>query len=337
MRRPTHHQSVLRTPFNQLLGTEANVRILRALAQTDTPLSASELARRTRLGIAGVGKALRALVETGVVELVGVGTRRPARLRPRHPFAGTIRALFQAEAERVGQMIARLREAARRVSPPPKAVWIQGPVATEQDRLSDAVVVGILAASGEIERARAALEEEIERIERHLDVAVEVLGHTMADLVSASQSDLRVMREVIPLLGPPPLSLLPHDGDATGARTPRAGRRSHVDADARARSIAAAIAERLETDPSLVQRARAQVAQRMPSASSGERRELREWDRILRTMSLPQLRRFLVDGGERAMRLRQSLPFAGALSQAERDAASRGSVRARRRVGSKVL
>jgi hypothetical protein len=37
-------------------------------------------------------------------------------------------------------------------------------------------------------------------------------------------------------------------------------------------------------------------------------------------MSLPRLRRFLVDSGERATRLRQTLPFVDALSNDERDA-----------------
>jgi hypothetical protein len=55
-------------------------------------------------------------------------------------------------------------------------------------------------------------------------------------------------------------------------------------------------------------------------ASLAEQRELREWDRVLQTMSLARLRRFLTDRGERATRLRQTLPFLDALSSAERKA-----------------
>ena len=95
--------------------------------------------------------------------------------------------------------------------------------------------------------------------------------------------------------------------------------RSHADADARGRVLARAIADRLKTDPSLVSRARAYVAARLTAASPGEQHELREWDRILRTMSVARLRRFLNDSGERAARLRQSLPFVGVLTPQERE------------------
>jgi len=62
------------------------------------------------------------------------------------------------------------------------------------------------------------------------------------------------------------------------------------------------------------------VARRLARATPPERRELREWDRVLETMSLAQLRRFLTDRSERATRLRQTLPFLDALSPAERKA-----------------
>ncbi|MBK8058691.1 MAG: hypothetical protein IPK33_12750 [Gemmatimonadetes bacterium] len=75
---------------------------------------------------------------------------------------------------------------------------------------------------------------------------------------------------------------------------------THAELDARALAVARAIAERLKTDPSLVDQARAYVTSRLALASAGEQHELREWERILRTRSLPNLRRFLVDGGERA-------------------------------------
>ena len=123
---------------------------------------------------------------------------------------------------------------------------------------------------------------------------------------------------VIPLLGPPP-SALSSRGAGGGWIVADLRVRSHADADTRGRVLARAIADRLKTDPSLVSRARAYVAARLTAASSGEQRELREWDRILRTMSVARLRRFLNDSGERATRLRQSLPFLGVLTPQERE------------------
>src|SRR5262245_5376560 len=104
----------------------------------------------------------------------------------------------------------------------------------------------------------------------------------------------------------------------------------------RARRLAAAIAERLEMDPTLVPRARRFIADRLTRAAPGEQRPLREWDRILQTMSTARLRRFLVDPGERATRLRQTLPFVDALTANQRKQRTRHRV-ARRDVASKDL
>ena len=64
--------------------------------------------------------------------------------------------------------------------------------------------------------------------------------------------------------------------------------------------MAAMIAEKLERDPGVVDRARRHIQQRLRVASHGERKELEEWRRILRTMSIRQLQRFLLDSGTRA-------------------------------------
>jgi hypothetical protein len=76
---------------------------------------------------------------------------------------------------------------------------------------------------------------------------------------------------------------------------------------------------------------RQHVANRAKKASAQERRELLEWDRILATMSPSRLRRFLVEPGERATRLRQTLPALDLLTPAERNAvlASMSDVEAR--------
>jgi hypothetical protein len=49
------------------------------------------------------------------------------------------------------------------------------------------------------------------------------------------------------------------------------------------------------------------------------RQEMEEWEMILDTLPPARLRAFLADPGERATRLRQSLPFVAVLTPAERD------------------
>jgi hypothetical protein len=88
----------------------------------------------------------------------------------------------------------------------------------------------------------------------------------------------------------------------------------------RALVYAEAIAQRLKTEPELIDRAKEWIEMRMESAAKSEQGDLREWHRILRSMTPPRLSRFLVDTSERAFRLRQTNPFVGALSQKERRA-----------------
>jgi hypothetical protein len=83
--------------------------------------------------------------------------------------------------------------------------------------------------------------------------------------------------------------------------------------------LAGLVADRLARDPSLVERAQKYITRRLNRASAAERRELLEWNQILASTSLAQLRKFLVDPGERATRLRQTLPFVDILSKDERD------------------
>ena len=96
--------------------------------------------------------------------------------------------------------------------------------------------------------------------------------------------------------------------------------RSHAEHDQRARRLAVAIAAKLKWDPGLARIAQQHIARREKRASPQERRELQEWARILTTMSPDRLRRFLVEPGERATRLRQTLPALEILTPAERDA-----------------
>jgi DNA-binding MarR family transcriptional regulator len=331
MRPPATPQSALRAPLNRVLGTEANVRILRELTRAEAPLSPSELAAATQLGLAGITKAVTGLIASGIVERVGTSTRSPVRVRRDHPLITAIRELFRREREQFERLIQGLRAAAAKLDPPPRAVWAQGPVAKGIDRPGDTVTVGILTSAANVDRARAALEDEIVALDREFGITLEVRALSAADLEAALPEEIAELRGVIVLLGPEPTALVSPPAGRTAGRTART--RSHADADARARAFAVAIADRLTTEPRLVPRARAFIASRLTKAAPGEQRELREWDRILRTMSTTRLRRFLVDPGERATRLRQTLPFVGALTADERERIARERP-ARRHTGS---
>ncbi len=93
--------------------------------------------------------------------------------------------------------------------------------------------------------------------------------------------------------------------------------RSHVWIDERSLALHEAVAVKLEADPQLLEVARANLKRWL---AAGDQAPLREWQHLLDTLPLPQLLQLLRSRDERAARLRQSSPFAGVLTPAERQA-----------------
>jgi hypothetical protein len=76
-----------------------------------------------------------------------------------------------------------------------------------------------------------------------------------------------------------------------------------------------AVAAKVEANPALLNLARANLARWMESQPADV---LREWRQLLDETPLPQLLALLRSDDERAVRLRQSSPFAGVLTPEER-------------------
>src|SRR5687768_11962610 len=103
-------QSALRYPLDEILGTRANVRLVRVLTLAGIPITAGELARRAKLGRTGVYPALSALERVGIVEFVGAGSTRQVKLRKLHPLALPIATLFRSEERRIDALVTDLRQ-----------------------------------------------------------------------------------------------------------------------------------------------------------------------------------------------------------------------------------
>jgi hypothetical protein len=310
--RPTKHaESIISAPLNRIFRTEAGVRVLRVLSLTQHPLGRAEVAARARLDPSGVRRALRELAEQGIVEAVGAGAAQPVRLRMAHPFARPLRSLFRAEAARADAITKEVRRAASSVSPPPGAVWMVHPVPSGG---AESLQIGVLASPVHVDGAVQVLRDELRQMERHEDLAVEVRGYTAADLAVLSAAEREVLSGAVPVLGPLPESLVTGDpGAPTGARV-----RDHADLDEQALALAGAVAKRIMRDPTLIERAQKYVREYLKTAPPGERKEMEEWAAILEIMPPARLQKFLVNTDERATRLRQSLPFLGVLTPAER-------------------
>jgi DNA-binding transcriptional ArsR family regulator len=315
MRPPVKRQSALCAPLNDMLATEGTVRILRELSATRSPMSAGTLSEAARLERSTARRALGVLLDTGIASVHGRAKSPQYSLRGEHPLAPAITALFHAERERAEKVKDEIKRAIQHLSPPPKAAWLEGAVALEIDEPGEPLVVRIIGSANAIEQSVIRLRAALAPLEAALDVTINVVGSTPADLMSHRENDPRwedKIRSARSFMGLPPAAYLPQEEQT------RPQVRSHADLDARAHSLAREIARRLKHDPELICRALDFVENRLADASSGERQELEEWRQLLRTASPMRIRRFLLDEGERATRLRQTLPFVGMLTPDER-------------------
>lgn len=307
-------QSELHAPLNEVLGTEATVRLLRVLALATMPLGAGELSRRAQLGRTGVYPALARLESVGIIEFVGAGPTRQVRLRSAHPLAPPLVALFQAEAQRVELLVTELRGIFASFARPVTSAWLR----ESQNRTTtpggpDAMTCYIVSDPRSLHHLVDLVEDQLSGIERTFQVHIEVVPLSRSEVSSRIRAEL--LDDVILLAGVPPKGLLEHETKPSFRHQTTHGIR-----DVRARLLADAVAAKLRRDPSLVERIRANLDARMHKASPQERRELKEWLRIISAMSPSKFRRFLVDDSERAVRLRQSIPAFGLLTSAEREA-----------------
>ncbi len=312
-------QSALRSPLNAILGTEANVRVLRELVLEGMPLARSEVARRSGLSLPGTTGALEKLRSAGIVEPVGAGSRETVQIRAGHPLRNILQALFHQEAGRLPALVDDLRTLVEGLEPLPRAAWIEGPVAEATDRPGEPLVLGFLAGARDVSRLASGMRDAFARIERDYDVTVEVRGRTEADIATLGPEEGSVLRGARGLLGPHPTAYLEPQGENLAGKAPRVSA-SHVGHDHRAMLNATWIAQRLDRDPSLPKRARSWLVHRLHDASEREAEELNEWIRLLDTASIPRLQYVLRDAGERSTRLRQSNPFVPVLTEAERSA-----------------
>ena len=99
----------------------------------------------------------------------------------------------------------------------------------------------------------------------------------------------------------------------------------HSFLDRRSLAFHIAIAEKLRTDPKLLEKVRDRLRGMLSDEgiSISTRDAYREWLELIEQHSFEEVLGLLVDPSEVATRLRQATPFAGILSRAEREAIDR--------------
>ena len=111
MRPIVSEQDPLRYPLNELLGIQANVRLLRVMAnEVDGPLTTSDVAKRAGLTVPGAQKALGRLFRAGFISRVGGGRKHQYEICSSDRLMQATLKLFQAEKGRYEQLISTIKK-----------------------------------------------------------------------------------------------------------------------------------------------------------------------------------------------------------------------------------
>jgi predicted transcriptional regulator len=302
MRPIVSDQNFLRNPLNELLGTEAQVRLLRVLAnEVDGPLTAPNAAELAGLTIPGTHKALKRLLRSGFVVRVGGGRKHQYELRRSDKLVKSVSKLFQSENERYEALLSAIKGKIAKLIPYARAAWIQGfPIAFE-----DPMIIGVLHETKRLAHFIEQLQKQLYQVERNFDLTIEVSGYTKADLPNLEAD------KVTPLYG-----VLPFP-DKYG-REMYAKPMTHEEKDKQTLNLSRKLAEAIEHDTSLVRRAKEHIQRMLKSDHGSATKDIEEWRDILESYSIRRLSQFFISTSERADRLRQSNPIFAILNSDER-------------------
>ena len=303
MRPVVHGQNSLRYPLNELLGTEANVRILRVLANdVDGPITAPNVAELTGLTIPGTHQALKRLLQSGFVVRVGGGRRYLYELNRSDKLIKALLKLFQVEKNRYEALLNSIKKEFEKPVPYPRSAWIQ----ELPNEYGDPLVIGVLHETKHLANYINRLRTQLNRIERNFDITIELKGYTKADVPNLNGDKVTLLFGIMPF---------PDKHDLKMRTKPS----THKEKDQHMLEISYKLAEAIENDTSFVRRAKEHVQRMLKKNHGSATKDIKEWRDILESYSIRRLSRFLTSTSERANRLRQSSPFFAILSTDERN------------------
>ena len=303
MRPVVQGQNSLRYPLNELLGTEANVRILRVLANdVDGPITAPNVAELTGLTIPGTHQALKRLLQSGFVVRVGGGRRYLYELNRSDKLIKALLKLFQVEKNRYEALLNSIKKEFEKPVPYPRSAWIQ----ELPNEYGDPLVIGVLHETKHLANYINRLRTQLNRIERNFDITIELKGYTKADVPNLNGDKVTLLFGIMPF---------PDKHDLKMRTKPS----THKEKDQHMLEISYKLAEAIENDTSFVRRAKEHVQRMLRKNHGSATKDIKEWRDILESYSIRRLSRFLTSTSERANRLRQSSPFFAILSTDERN------------------
>jgi predicted transcriptional regulator len=303
MRPIASEQDPLRYPLNEIFGTQAHVRVLRVMAvEVEGPLTASDIAKRTRLTVPGAQKSLGKLLRTGFISRVGGGRKHQYEIRRSDRLMQIAIELFQSEKNRYERLLSAIKYEIKNLTPPPHAAWIQ----TIPREIDEPLILGLLHETLYLSKCANYLRTGLDGIEKDFDLTIELEGYTKADIPDLNLDNITILFGVV--LNKP-----------TGSTRHRAKKTmTHRQMDDQLELMSRKLADIIQQDASIVRRAKDHIDSLLKEDQGTAAGDLMEWYNILDTYSIQRLVRFVMSSSERAKRLRQSNPFFAILTTDER-------------------
>ncbi len=174
---------------------------------------------------------------------VGAGRQRQVQFRRDHPLAPALEALFTAENTTFAEFLDALRAAAASI-PGATAVWLEGPLTTGTDTLSEPVACFVIGAPARLPRISTELRDAFAPIERMYDVTIPIHGLTRSELATRDEGGVESLLDAILLAGTPPAAFHPIARERLARQSRITG---HGDHDAHALATASVLADLVAT------------------------------------------------------------------------------------------
>lgn len=303
MRPISIEQNSFRYPLNIILGTEAQIRLLRVMVtEVNGPISIADAAERADLTTLGARKAMKKLTDAGFVRAIGGGRKQQYEISLNDILVQAVAALFSAETDRFEHIQASIRKCIEIVEPQPISAWIPSlPMDSEHP-----IRICILQDAGNLRMTIQNLRILFQELEKEVDMTIELIGYTKADAPQQESCSLH-------LYG------LPRNGDCKVETGIMSGVVSHEMQDKRLEDICRVIGKTINEDRSLIERAEQHIKLILKGKSNSATGDIEEWRDILQNYSVRRLVQFLSSDEERAIRLRQSCPFFAVLNKKEKE------------------
>jgi hypothetical protein len=220
--------------------------------------------------------------------------------------------LFSTETQHFKDLLDTMRLIMYNLKEQPQSAWIFGRTAEGKDEYGDPVQIAVLGKLKTVDSLTGEFREKLiqDKVESNFDVTIDIRGVTVADLETKPTLTEEGM---IHLWGIDPKEYLNPQRDESDSV------KSHKDHDERSLKESKIWTELLKSNPEIIPRTLSFLDKQFDKTPTGEKLELLQWKNLLENSSFQRLKKFMESDSEKAVRLRQSLPFWQVLTENEKN------------------